>query len=100
VAGRDQLKLVHGHHHLIAQEATAYPWIQRRVAVLEALLNNYYDIAHDYDVDDYLADVGDACLAASVACEFGAADPVDRLLCGFEELVDGLLAALDGLGAE
>jgi predicted TIM-barrel fold metal-dependent hydrolase len=76
VAGREQLKLVDGHHHLIAREVTGYPWIQRRVPALEALLDNYYDIAHDYDIDDYLADMGDVRLAASVACEFGAADPV------------------------
>ena len=74
--GREQLTLVDAHHHLIAQAATAYPWIQQRVPALEALLDNYYDIAHDYDIDDYLAGVDDARLTASVACEFGAADPV------------------------
>jgi predicted TIM-barrel fold metal-dependent hydrolase len=31
---------------------------------------------------------------------FAAHFPVDRLLWSFDELTDGLLAALDGLGAE
>ncbi len=53
-----------------------YPWIERRSPVLEALLDNYYDIAHDYDVDNYRSDVSDDRLVKSVACEFGASDPV------------------------
>lgn len=53
-----------------------YPWIERRSPVLEALLDNYYDIARDYDVDDYRSDVSDDRLVRSVACEFGASDPV------------------------
>jgi predicted TIM-barrel fold metal-dependent hydrolase len=42
--------------------------------VLEALLDDYYDIAHDYRPADYDADVEGQMVA--VACEFGAADPV------------------------
>ncbi len=33
-------------------------------------------------------------------CMFAAHFPVDRLLCSFDELIDGLLAVLGGLGAE
>ena len=42
--------------------------------MLEALLDDYYDIAHDYRPADYDADVEGQMVA--VACEFGAADPV------------------------
>jgi predicted TIM-barrel fold metal-dependent hydrolase len=68
--------VVDAHRHLINLVAVDYPWIRRRNPVLEALLDNYYDIARDYNVDDYLADVSDQRLVKSVACEFGAADPV------------------------
>ena len=51
-----------------------YPWIDRRNPVLTALLANYYDVAHDYDVASYRRDVPDPRVRASVACEFGAAD--------------------------
>jgi predicted TIM-barrel fold metal-dependent hydrolase len=53
-----------------------YPWIQQRNRVLEALLDNYYEIAHDYDIDDYRSDACDRRLVGSVACEFGADDRV------------------------
>ena len=74
----DRLDLVDAHHHLLNLEAVDYPWIRRRSPPLEALLDNYYDIAHDYDVDDYLTEVGDERLVKSVACEFGSADPVEE----------------------
>ena len=70
------VRVVDAHHHLINLREVDYPWIRQRSPVLEALLENYYDIAHDYDVDDYLSDVADARLIASVACGFGAADGV------------------------
>jgi len=44
--------------------------------VLEALLDNNYDIAHDYGPADYDADVADLRMSQSVACKFGATDPV------------------------
>jgi predicted TIM-barrel fold metal-dependent hydrolase len=69
-------RVVDAHHHLINLEAVEYPWIRRRSPVLEALLENYYDIAHDYDVGDYLSDTANARLIKSVACEFGADDGV------------------------
>jgi predicted TIM-barrel fold metal-dependent hydrolase len=68
--------VVDAHHHLINRRAVDYPWIRRRSPVLEALLVNYYDVAHDYDVGDYASDVAGARLVKSVACEFGAADGV------------------------
>jgi predicted TIM-barrel fold metal-dependent hydrolase len=68
--------VVDAHHHLINLEALEYPWIRQRSPVLEALLANYYDIAHDYDVSGYVSDVADARLTRSVACEFGAADAI------------------------
>jgi predicted TIM-barrel fold metal-dependent hydrolase len=74
----DRLDLVDAHHHLLNLEAVDYPWIRRRSPPLEALLDNYYDIAHDYDVDDYLTEVEDERLVKSVACEFGSADPVEE----------------------
>jgi predicted TIM-barrel fold metal-dependent hydrolase len=70
------LELVDAHHHLINLQAVEYPWIQRRDPVLEALLANYYDIAHDYGVRDYRSDVASGLLVKSVASEFGATDPV------------------------
>ncbi len=69
-------RIVDAHHHLLDLDAVEYPWIRRRQPVLEALLENYYDIAHGYDVGDYLSDVADGRLSGSVACEFGAADGV------------------------
>lgn len=74
----DRLDLVDAHHHLLNLEAVDYPWIRRQSPPLEALLDNYYEIAHDYDVDDYLTEVGDERLVKSVACEFGSADPVEE----------------------
>src|SRR5215212_4832048 len=68
--------IVDAHHHLINLEAVDYPWIQRRSPPLEALLDNYYDIAHDYDVGDYRAEIAGGREIKSVACEFGAADSV------------------------
>ena len=53
-----------------------YPWIAVREPKLEALLSNYYDIACDYSVSDYRAQVCEEPIVASVACEFGAADGV------------------------
>ena len=74
----DPIQFVDAHHHLINLKAVDYPWVRRRSAPLEALLDNYYDIAHDYDIDDYLAEVDDERLVQSVACEFGSADPVEE----------------------
>jgi predicted TIM-barrel fold metal-dependent hydrolase len=41
-----------------------------------ALLDNSYDIAHDFAPADYAADVAGQPVSLSVACEFGASDPV------------------------
>jgi predicted TIM-barrel fold metal-dependent hydrolase len=71
----DQLQIVDAHSHLINLGALEYPWIRHRVPALEALLDNYYDIAHDSDVDAYLSDVADERLIKSVASEFGAGNP-------------------------
>ena len=70
------IEVVDAHHHLINLKELEYPWIQRRSPVLEALLVNYYEIAHDYDVDRYRSDIDDGRLVKSVASEFGAADAV------------------------
>jgi predicted TIM-barrel fold metal-dependent hydrolase len=70
------LDIVDAHVHLINLEALEYPWIRRRSVVLEALLDNYYDAAHDYGVGRYRSDTADERPARWVACEFGAADPV------------------------
>lgn len=67
---------VDAHHHLIDTEHLDYPWISEPKAVLQNLLTNYYDIAHDYDPSDYVSDVGEHPPRAGVACEFGAADGV------------------------
>jgi predicted TIM-barrel fold metal-dependent hydrolase len=69
------LDVVDAHVQLINLEALAYPWIRHRSPVLEALLDNYYDAAHDYDVGRYRSDT-DGRVVQWVACEFGAADPV------------------------
>jgi predicted TIM-barrel fold metal-dependent hydrolase len=66
--------VVDAHHHLIDTHRLAYPWIEEPRPALTALLANYYDIAHDYDVGSYSADVGSKRPAATVACEFGAGD--------------------------
>ncbi|MGZ4665721.1 MAG: amidohydrolase family protein [Frankiaceae bacterium] len=68
------VEVVDAHYHLINLKELEYPWIQRRSPVLEALLDNYYEIAHHYDVDRYRSDVGDGRLVKAVASEFGAAD--------------------------
>ena len=49
--------VVDAHHHLIDTHRLAYPWIEEPRPALTALLANYYDIAHDYDVQSYSADV-------------------------------------------
>jgi predicted TIM-barrel fold metal-dependent hydrolase len=67
------VRVLDAHHHPINVQAVEYPRIRRRSPVLEALLENYDDIAHGYDVGDYLSDAADARLIKSVACEFGAA---------------------------
>jgi len=66
--------VVDAHHHLIDTHRLAYPWIEEPRPALTALLANYYDIAHDYDVGSYSADVGSERPVATVACEFGAGD--------------------------
>ncbi len=68
--------VVDAHHHLICLEALEYPWVSQRRPELVALLENYYEIAHSYDVATYLSDATDGPLSGSVACEFGAADGV------------------------
>jgi predicted TIM-barrel fold metal-dependent hydrolase len=73
-AGRD-LDVVDAHAHLINLEGLEYPWIRHRSPVLEALLDNYYDAAHEYDVGRYRTDTGGQ-VTQWVACEFGAGDGV------------------------
>lgn len=68
-------RIIDAHHHLINLSDLEYPWIRDRVPALEVLHHRYYDIAHHYDVKDYLSEVGDERLVASVASEFGASDP-------------------------
>jgi predicted TIM-barrel fold metal-dependent hydrolase len=70
----ETMAIIDAHHHLIDTHRLRYPWIDEPKPALTALLTNYYDIAHDYDVRSYLADVGKDRPAAAVACEFGAAD--------------------------
>jgi predicted TIM-barrel fold metal-dependent hydrolase len=72
----DGLEIVDAHHHLIDLKRIAYPWIATRNPVLEALLPNYYDAAHEYSPQDYRVDVDAEPITASIACEFGAADGV------------------------
>lgn len=67
--------VVDAHCHLVNTRDLRYPWIEQQNPVLVNLLANYYDIAHDYGVEDYRRDVGDR-VGAAVACEFGAADGV------------------------
>jgi predicted TIM-barrel fold metal-dependent hydrolase len=66
-------QVVDAHCHLVNVVELRYPWIEQTNPVLVNLLENYYDIAHDYGVADYRRDVGDR-VGAAVACEFGAAD--------------------------
>ncbi len=68
--------IVDAHHHLIDTDQLTYPWIDQPKPALEALLRNYYDIAHAYDPSDYRSDVGAEPPVATVCCEFGAADGV------------------------
>jgi predicted TIM-barrel fold metal-dependent hydrolase len=70
------LEVVDAHVQLINLSTLEYPWIRRRNPVLQALLDNYYDAAHDYDVGSYRSDVADGRVVKWVACEFGAADAV------------------------
>lgn len=70
------MAIVDAHHHFINDADLGYPWIESRPAALTALLPNYYDAAHRYLPDDYRAQVEAVPVSASVACEFGAADPV------------------------
>jgi hypothetical protein len=64
-----------------------YPWIRRRSPVLDALLANSYDIAHDYDVSDYV------CAIES----FRWSAPCGSRCTG---LLDALLVILGDLGPE
>lgn len=70
------IDVVDAHHHLIDTVHLEYPWIRQPQPVLQNLLANYYDIAHDYDPRDYESDVATNPPRAGVACEFGAADGV------------------------
>jgi predicted TIM-barrel fold metal-dependent hydrolase len=73
-AARD-LQVLDAHSHLLNLEDLAYPWIEPRSPVLEALLGNYYDAARPYDAGRYRGDVGGR-VTQWVACEFGAADGI------------------------
>lgn len=68
------VELVDAHVHLLDLEAVEYPWIASRRPQLEALLDDYYEIARDYALGDYRGDVVGVPITQSVACEFGAAD--------------------------
>jgi predicted TIM-barrel fold metal-dependent hydrolase len=70
------VELLDAHHHLLNLAELDYPWIGTRSPALLALLENYYDIAHDYGPAAYRADVAGVGIGQSVACEYGAADPV------------------------
>ncbi|GAA2884363.1 amidohydrolase [Pseudonocardia halophobica] len=74
--GDGRREVVDAHHHLLDVAGIGYSWIRDRSRVLEALLSNYYDCARDYGGDDYADDMSTVPLAGSVACEFGAVDPV------------------------
>ena len=71
-----EVDIVDAHHHFINLPDFVYPWVESHQPVLTALLPNYYDAAHPYLPQDYRADVSAVPLAASIACEFGAADGV------------------------
>jgi predicted TIM-barrel fold metal-dependent hydrolase len=75
-----QVDIVDAHHHFINLPDLEYPWIDSRVPALTALLPNYYDAARQYRPDDYRAEVEAVSVSASVACEFGAGDPVAEAL--------------------
>ena len=68
--------VVDAHAHLLDTRRLSYRWIEERSPALTALLANYYDIARDYPPGDYRSDVDPAGVTASVACEFGAVDPI------------------------
>lgn len=70
------MEIVDAHQHFINVAELAYPWIEAEQPALTALLSNYYDAARRYLPEDYRRDVADTPIAASVACEFGAADGV------------------------
>jgi predicted TIM-barrel fold metal-dependent hydrolase len=71
-----EVEIVDAHHHFINVPDLRYPWIESRPSALTALLPNYYDAARQYRPTDYLAEVAGTSVSASVACEFGAEDPV------------------------
>jgi predicted TIM-barrel fold metal-dependent hydrolase len=71
-----EVDIVDAHHHFINLTDLVYPWIDSHQPRLTALLANYYDAAHQYLPQNYLADVNGTPITASVACEFGAADAV------------------------
>ncbi|MFC9549721.1 amidohydrolase family protein [Rhodococcus sp. NPDC056960] len=71
-----EVDVIDAHHHFINVPDLTYPWIDNRPPALTALLPNYYDAAHRYLPRDYRAEVDGIPVAASVACEFGAADGV------------------------
>jgi predicted TIM-barrel fold metal-dependent hydrolase len=75
------VRVLDAHHHLLNVTGLGYTWIPERSPVLEALLDDYhdldyYDIARDYCPDHYADDMSAVARAGSVACEFGAVDPV------------------------
>jgi predicted TIM-barrel fold metal-dependent hydrolase len=69
------IDVIDAHHHLLNLERLEYPWIRDRNAVLASLLDNYFDIAKNYDVSEYRREVAHQPVL-SVACEFGASDTV------------------------
>jgi predicted TIM-barrel fold metal-dependent hydrolase len=72
----ERLVVVDAHVQLINLRSLDYPWIRSRSPALTALLENYYDIARDYGVEEYRSDFSEQSPVMSVACEYGASDGV------------------------
>jgi predicted TIM-barrel fold metal-dependent hydrolase len=95
--GDGRREVVDAHHHLLDVAGVGYSWIQERSPVLEALLADYYDCAHDYGCDDYTDDMSTVVVHAvrqhtfgPERCMFATHLPVDGLLWSVEALVDAL----------
>lgn len=89
--------LVDSHHHLWDLQQH-YPWLQENAGEL-AVHGDDAAIRRDYLVADYLADVGDLPLLASVHVDAGAADPIAEARW-LQQLADTAAASASGHPAQ
>ena len=70
-----QPPIIDAHAHFLDTAGLTYRWIEQHSPELNALLPNYYDIAHDFGPADYRTATAGTGISGVVACEFAAEDP-------------------------